>query len=238
MRARPRFRSGSPVRSLVLSMPVSPSSVLERERQEHLRENENVNRDDRFLQVEMFSAPPMTRNLSGLKVEYALALIYSSEAGQREAIIGFDAGQGTQDLGFRGELPVLFTVRPAVPVRLAVRDYDGQPTTGRFTFFDQAGHVFPPQVKRLVPDLFFQKQIYRHDGDTVLLPPKDGSQMFCITAEGPEYRWLKRAVTIPSNRRCTNRSPAGALGLSEGLWLLQWRPPHSCRRLRTLHLAD
>ena len=65
---------------------------MERERQEHLRENENVNRDDRFLQVEMLSAPPMTRNLSGLKVEYALALIYSREAGQREAIIGFDAG--------------------------------------------------------------------------------------------------------------------------------------------------
>src|SRR5262245_26454740 len=28
---------------------------MQRERQEHLRENENVNRDDRFLQVEMFS---------------------------------------------------------------------------------------------------------------------------------------------------------------------------------------
>ena len=124
---------------------------MERERQEHLRENENVNRDDRFLQVEMFSAPPMTPNLSGLKVEYALALIYSSEAGQREAIIGFDAGQGTQDLGFRGELPVLFTVHPAVPVRLAVRDHDGQATTGRFVFFDRAGHVYPPQVKRLAP---------------------------------------------------------------------------------------
>jgi hypothetical protein len=168
---------------------------MERERQEHLRENENVNRDDRFLQVEMFSAPPMTRNLSGLKVEYALALIYSSEAGQREAVIGFDAGQGTQDLGFRGELPVLFTVRPAVPVRLAVRDYDGQSTTGRFTFFDQAGHVFPPQVKRLVPDLFFQKQIYRHDGETVLLPP---GQFTMYYGRGPEYRWLKRAVEIPS----------------------------------------
>ena len=168
---------------------------MERERQEHLRENENVNRDDRFLQVEMFSAPPMTRNLSGLKVEYAMALIYSSEAGQREAIIGFDAGQGTQDLGFRGELPVLFTVRPAVPVQLSVRDHDGQPTTGRFTFFDRAGHVYPPQVKRLVPDLFFQKQIYRHDGDTVLLPP---GQFTMFYGRGPEYRWLKKPVTIPS----------------------------------------
>ena len=168
---------------------------MQRERQEHLRENENVNRDDRFLQVDMFSAPPMTPNLSGLKVEYALALIYSSDAGQREAIIGFDAGQGTQDLGFRGELPVLFTVRPAVPVRLAVRDHDGKPTTGRFAFFDRAGHVYPPQVKRLVPDLFFQKQIYRHDGDTVLLP---AGQFTMFYGRGPEYRWLKKSVTIPS----------------------------------------
>lgn len=168
---------------------------MQRERQEHLRENENVNRDDRFLQVEMFSGPPMTRNLSGLKVEYALALIYSSEAGKREAIIGFDAGEGTQDLGFRGELPVLFSVRPAVPVRLSVRDHDGQPTTGRFTFLDRAGHVYPPQVKRLAPDLFFQKQIYRHDGDTVLLPP---GQFTMYYGRGPEYRWLNRAVTIPS----------------------------------------
>jgi hypothetical protein len=168
---------------------------MERERQEYLRENENVNRDDRFLQVEMFSAPPMTSNLSGLKVEYALALIYSSEAGQREAIVGFDAGQGTQDLGFRGELPILFTVRPAVHVQLTIRDHDGQPTTGRFTFFDRAGHVYPPQVKRLAPDLFFQKQIYRHDGDMVLLPP---GQFTMYYGRGPEYRWLKRAVTIPS----------------------------------------
>ena len=168
---------------------------MERERQEYLRENENVNRDDRFLQVEMFSAPPMTSNLSGLKVEYALALIYSSEAGQREAIVGFDAGQETQDLGFRGELPVLFTVRPAVPVQLTIRDHDGQPTTGRFTFFDRAGHVYPPQVKRLAPDLFFQKQIYRYDGEMVLLPP---GQFTMYYGRGPEYRWLKKAVTILS----------------------------------------
>src|SRR5262249_3099673 len=104
---------------------------MQRERQEHLRENENINHEDRFLQVEMFSNPPMTRNLSGLKVEYALALIYSNEAGQREALLSFDIGQGNQDLGFRGELPVLFSVRPALAVRLSVRDDDGQPTTGR-----------------------------------------------------------------------------------------------------------
>jgi hypothetical protein len=167
---------------------------MERQRHEYLRENENVDRHDRFLQVEMFSSPPMTVNLSGLKVEYALALIYSSEAGQREAIIGFDVNQGNQDLGFRGEVPILFDVRRAVPVRLSIRDHDGKPTTGRLTFFDRAGHVYPPQVKRLAPDLFFQKQIYRHDGDTVLLPPGEFKMFY---GRGPEYRWLKRMVTIP-----------------------------------------
>ena len=53
----------------------------------------------------------MTANLSGLKVEYAIALIYSGDAGKREATLGFDVGQGTQDLGFRAEVPVLFTIR-------------------------------------------------------------------------------------------------------------------------------
>ena len=81
--------------------------------------------------------------LSGLEVEYALALIYSSEAGRREATIAFDVGQGTQDLGFRAEVPVLFTVKPAIAVTLKVRDHDGTPTTARFQFVDDQGHVYP-----------------------------------------------------------------------------------------------
>jgi hypothetical protein len=34
-----------------------------------------------------------------------------AQSGKREATLAFDAGQGTQDLGFRAEVPVLFTVR-------------------------------------------------------------------------------------------------------------------------------
>jgi hypothetical protein len=37
----------------------------------------------------------MTTNLSGLKVEYAIALIYSSEAGKREATLGRCGGRGS-----------------------------------------------------------------------------------------------------------------------------------------------
>lgn len=189
----PRLRIGSPQ-----SGPVyAGMSRLAGERmpQQHLRENENIERrTDRFLEVEMFTAAPMTPNLGGLEVEYAVALVYSSESGRREATITFDVGQGTQDLGFRAEVPVLFTVRPAVAVKLSVLDHDGTPTTGRFQFVDQHGHVFPPQAKRLAPDLFFQKHIYRVHGETVLLPPGEFTMFY---GRGPEYRWIKRTVTIP-----------------------------------------
>lgn len=150
---------------------------------------------DRFLHVEMFTAPPMTAELSGLEVEYAIALVYSLEAGKREATIGFDVGQGTQDIGFRGEVPVLFAVRPGVPVMVRVQDEQGRPTTARFIFTDKAGRVYPPQPKRLAPDLFFQKQVYRADGETVLLPP---GELTVEYSRGPEYRQLRKTVTIPS----------------------------------------
>jgi hypothetical protein len=66
---------------------------MKRQQQEELRANENKDRrPDRFLAVEMFEAPPMTDRLSGLAVEYAIALIHSSESGKREATIGFDVG--------------------------------------------------------------------------------------------------------------------------------------------------
>jgi hypothetical protein len=150
---------------------------------------------ERFLQVEMFTSPPMTGELSGLKVEYAVALLYSAEAGKREATIAFDVGQGTQDLGFRAEVPVLFDVKPAVPVKLSVLDFDGKPTVGRFTFTDKAGHVFPSQAKRLAPDFFFQQQIYRPDGGTVLLPPGEFTMVY---GRGPEYKLVRKTVTVPA----------------------------------------
>ncbi len=150
---------------------------------------------DRFLEVEMFVKEPLTKNLSGLKAEYAIALLYSSEAGKREATLAFDVGQGTQDLGFRAQVSILFEVKPAIPVKLSIRDTDGKPTTGRFTFRDKDGRIHPPRAKRLTPDFFFQDQVYRHDGGTVLLPPGEFTMEY---GRGPEYRLLKKNVTIPA----------------------------------------
>src|SRR5262245_35774266 len=189
-RSTPRLRIGSPQAGPVYAGMSKLSG--ERMQQQHLRENENVERrTDRFLDVEMFTAAPMTTNLSGLEVEYAIALIYSSEAGRREATITFNAGQGTEDLGFRAEVPVLFTIGPAIPVKVAVHAHDGSPAIARFQCVDRFGHVFPPQAKRLAPDLFFQKHIYRGHGETVLLPPGELTMFY---GRGPEYRWSQRTV--------------------------------------------
>ncbi len=155
----------------------------------------NVKADkDHFLNVETFTAAPMTTTLSGLKVEYVIGLIYSSEAGKREATLAFDAGQGTQDAGFRAEVPILFDIKPAIAVKLSVTDADGKPTTGRFTFKDKAGRVYPARAKRIAPDFFFQDQVYRADGGTVLLPPGELTMTF---GRGPEYRQLQRSILIP-----------------------------------------
>lgn len=149
---------------------------------------------DHFLDVEIYAQQPMTDKLSGLEIEYAIGLIHSTEAGKREAVLSFDVGQGTQDLGFRAEVPVLFQVRPAIPVTLRVKDVDGQPTVGRFTFKDRQGRVYPPLAKRLAPDFFFHQQVYRSDGGKVLLPPGELTMTY---GRGPEYRQKEQKVTIP-----------------------------------------
>jgi hypothetical protein len=147
----------------------------------------------RFLDLEMYTKSPLTANLSGLKVEYAILLIYSTESGKREATIGFDVGQGTQDLGFRGEAPILFTIKPAMAVKVGIKDENGKATTGRFTFTDAAGHVYPPRAKRVAPDFFFQDQVYRADGGVVLLPPGEFTMEY---GRGPEYQLKKQKLTV------------------------------------------
>ena len=173
--------------------------ILKRQAQTELLRNENSdNATDRFLELEMFRSQPMTRQLSGLEAEYAIALLYCSEAGKRESTIAFNVGSGTQDIGFRGELPVLFDVEPAIAVMARVQDHDGKPTTARLTFRDKLGHVYPPQLKRLAPDFFFQPQIYRNDGDKILLPPGEFEVSF---NRGPEYKTLRKQTTITEDTK-------------------------------------
>jgi hypothetical protein len=69
--------------------------------------------EGRWLEADVAPAPPLGKTLTGDPLEYLPLRLTAHEAGKREATLKFDVGQGTQDLGFRAEVPVLFTVRPA-----------------------------------------------------------------------------------------------------------------------------
>jgi len=150
---------------------------------------------NRWLDIMTFDQQPLVAKLSGLSLEYRIVQIYSRDRGKREATIGFNVGQGTQDTGFRNEIAILFDCEPAVRVKLSVLDDDGKPTTGQFTFRDKLNRVYPSQSRRLAPDFFFHAQIYRADGEEVLLPP---GQYEVTYNRGPEYHVLKRSITVPA----------------------------------------
>jgi len=152
----------------------------------------------RWMDVGMYDRQPLTKTLTGLAVDYRLIEIYSRDAGKREAKLLFDVGQGTQDLGFRNEVNLLFECRPAVEVALDVIDDDGRPTTGQFVFRDQRGRVYPSRARRMAPDFFFHDQIYRRSGETVLLPA--GKYQVTYT-RGPEYLVESRTIAVPPSEK-------------------------------------
>jgi hypothetical protein len=65
---------------------------------------------DGWLEAEIVHRAPLRQELSGAKVEYRILRLTTHEAGKREVTFQLDVGQGTQDLGFRAETPILFTV--------------------------------------------------------------------------------------------------------------------------------
>ncbi|RPI88943.1 MAG: hypothetical protein EHM42_03880, partial [Planctomycetaceae bacterium] len=148
---------------------------------------------NRWLDAAFFTGQPQKPTLSGLELEYRVLQLYSRDVGKREAGLGFNVGQGTQDIGFRNTVPVLFNCLPAVELVLGVRDFDGKPSTAAFVFRDKMGRVYPNPARRLAPDFFFHNQIYRADGESVHLPPGEYS---VEVSRGPEYRVATHTVFV------------------------------------------
>ncbi|PYQ44854.1 MAG: hypothetical protein DMF77_06155, partial [Acidobacteria bacterium] len=152
-------------------------------------------------EVSVYSKPPMGGRLSGLPLEYGVLQVYSRDRGQRSALLRFNVGQGSQDVGFRNETTILFDARPAYPVRLRVQDEQGRPATASFLIRDRLRRVYPSQSKRLAPDFPFQPQIYRMDEDTILLP----AGAYTVTCDrGPEYDAVVQDLVVsgPAELSC------------------------------------
>lgn len=151
----------------------------------------------RWLDGKWFNAQPLIPALSGLALEYRILQLYGRDVGKREAKLGFNVGQGTQDIGFRAAVPILFQCHPAVEVALHVTDFDGRPTTAAFVIRDKFGRVYPNPARRLAPDFFFHNQIYRSDGESVHLPPGEYS---IEVSRGPEYLIETQKLVVGENR--------------------------------------
>ena len=147
----------------------------------------------RWLDLAMFNKPPLNPTLSGLELEYRVIQLYSRDAGKREAKISFNVGQGTQDIGFRNDVDILFNCRPTADVTLRVLDENGKPTTASFIIRDAQDRVYPPRFKRLAPDFDFHPQVYRSDGEKIKLPAGEYKVEY---ARGPEYIVKRQAIKI------------------------------------------
>src|SRR6266850_3673201 len=148
---------------------------------------------DEWLDMQMFNGRPVNNRLSGLELEYRIIQLYSRDAGKRQATLSFNVGQGTQDVGFRSEVSILFNCVPSNQVTFNILDEAGKPSTAALTIRDKQGHVYPSQAKRLAPDFFFHPQIYRHDGEKVTLPAGD---FIMEISRGPEYVISSRKITV------------------------------------------
>ena len=151
------------------------------------------NSAERWADISLYQRPPLRPRLSGLALEYALLAVYSRDSGQRSAKISFNAGQGTQDIGFRNDVNIVFNALPSRPITLRVKDEAGKPAMAAFVIRDRLNRLYPNPAKRLAPDFFFQPQVYRADGETVRLPA--GYYTFEYTG-GPEYLPHTREVDV------------------------------------------
>lgn len=194
---------------------------------------------NRFLDISMYQNRPLQSNLSGLELEYCVVQIFSKDAGQRQAEISFNIGQGSQDIGFRNSIDILFRIKPAVKVVLGVKDDDGSPAMASFVVTDAIERKLPDSLKNKkygrwnlgdlnfatanlefevftkelfgvyplpsrrvasfdpYPDFFFQPQVYRGDGENLILPPGKYNVTF---SRGPEYIPQKISLSVPSDK--------------------------------------
>ena len=149
---------------------------------------------NRWLDLDVFNSQPLTESLSGLELEYRIIQLYSRDKGKRDAKLSFNVGQGTQDLGFRNEVSLLFDCLPAYTIKLNVLDENNKPTTAGFEIRDHLGRVYPSQAKRLAPDFHFHPQIYRAHSETVKLPAGTYQIKFYRGPESVSYTHL----TLPT----------------------------------------
>ncbi len=109
--------------------------------------------DNRFLEVQMYQGRPLRPRLSGLGIGiYCGSDLYSRQAERRKAKIGFNVGQGSQDIGFRNTIDILFDIKPAVKVVFDIKDEDNKSTMASLVITDGVGRLSNSESETYFPD--------------------------------------------------------------------------------------
>ena len=91
------------------------------------------------------------------------------------------------------QLEAEFQCEASTPVTFRVFDEKGLPAFAKFEVRDSEGRIYPAQSKRLAPDFFFQRHIYRGDGEVLSLPP---GQYTIACSRGPETLPEVQSLTV------------------------------------------
>lgn len=170
------------------------NSLTRQGRPELRSEPENESHPERTFDVELHRDRNSPQLASGLEVEYGLLLATPHAVGKHDVPLQFRFTPEGAATPATAEFTLPCDVKPAVQVTLIVREQDDSPTIGKFTFVDSHGQVHPSMPKRLAPDLFFQRHVYRADGETIALPPG----MYDVHySRGPEYQMKRTTVIVP-----------------------------------------
>lgn len=151
----------------------------------------------KWLGSRFFTKKPAAPMLSGLQVEYAILQLYSRDRGRRTAYVQIN-GSGTPmgpliAADRKSGVQLDFECLPSTEVRLAVQDWDGVGTVASFVIRDEMQRLYPAPAHRLEPDLDFQPQVYRADGETVRLP---AGQYSVEVWRGPEYHRKRYQLAV------------------------------------------
>jgi hypothetical protein len=137
--------------------------------------------------------------LSGIPVEYRVIQLFSRDAGRRSArLTAYTFAKPGAWPSESGHQEFDFECLASRTIELGVLDADGRGCVASLIIKDKLDHIYPPQAMRLAPDLFFQPQIYRADGETMRL--SDG-EYTVESKRGPEYLVGQQTVTIDTARK-------------------------------------
>jgi hypothetical protein len=136
----------------------------------------------------------------GCPIEYHVVQIFSRDRGRRTGVFAFVVSPTAESVSSTfGHRDLDFDCVPSSDVELRISDFDGRGCLASVTIRDDLNRIYPPQVMRLAPDMAFQPQVYRADGETVRLPDGDYT---VESKRGPEYlRSIQRVSVGASNKR-------------------------------------